>query len=61
MLIYLRKELLDTGDIKLAETGFDAEYSVELPLSSTGIAERKKWRGKNVLGKILRDIREQFN
>ena len=56
----LRKELLDTGDIKLAEAGFDTEYSIGLPLSSTDLAERKKWKGKNVLGEILCDIREHL-
>ena len=56
----LKNELLGTGDLKLAEAGLDNHFAIGLSLHSNDIFDCVKWKGKNLLGKILCDVRSQL-
>lgn len=55
----LLKKLLATGDVLLAEANnFDKYWGCGLKASDATIKDPQKWRGKNVLGTILMNIRD---
>lgn len=54
----LKKELLDTGNKILAESGHDQHYAIGLPITSRDVFNAEKWSGKNKLGEILCNVRE---
>ena len=56
----LKNELLGTGDLKLAEAGLDNHFAIGLSLHSNDIFDCVKWKGKNLPGKILCDVRSQL-
>ena len=58
--IDLKNELLGTGDLKLAEAGLDTHFAIGLSLPSVDIFDSDKWKGQNLLGKILCDVRAQL-
>lgn len=55
----LRKQLFDTQDALLVETSpFDNYWGVGITLDDPLIQNPKRWRGKNVLGRLLTKLRE---
>ena len=58
--IDLKNELLGTGDLKLAEAGLDTHFAIGLSLPSVDIFDSDKWKGQNLLGKILCEVRAQL-
>ena len=57
----LKTELLDTGDLILAEAGVDTHFAIGLPLQNSDIFDSKKWKGQNYLGKILCEVRADLS
>ena len=53
----LKKELLDSNDLKFAEAGLDPFYGIGLAISSNDIFDPAKWKGQNHLGMILENVR----
>ena len=53
----LKKELLDSNDLKLAEAGLDLFYGIGLTMSSSDIFDPAQWKGQNNLGTILESVR----
>ena len=53
----LKKELLDSNDLKFAEAGLDPFYGIGLSMSSSDIFDPAKWKGQNHLGSILESVR----
>ena len=53
----LKKELLDSNDLKFAEAGLDPFYGIGLAISSNDIFDPAKWKGQNHLGTILENVR----
>ena len=45
----LKKELLDSNDLKLAEAGLDLFYGIGLTMSSSDIFDPAQWKGQNNL------------
>ena len=58
----LQEFLLSTGDSKLAEANInDTYWAVGLALKQKDqLADQSKWKGKNILGKLLEEIREEL-
>ena len=57
----LKKQLLDTKDIILAEANRDRHWAVGLPINSADLLITKKWRGHNWLGKILASVHTEMS
>lgn len=58
---YLLKYLLSTGDKVLVEASpFDTIWGVGLDLLSDDVSDESKWRGQNLLGKVLMKVREEL-
>jgi len=53
----LKIALLKTENKTLVESGRDTQYAIGLPITSKDIFHEGKWTGKNMLGKILCDVR----
>ena len=49
--------LLNTGDKTLGEAGLDQEYGTGLPITRWNTLDKQSWKGKDLLGKMLMDIR----
>ena len=56
----LKIALLKTGNTILVESGRDVHYACGLPITSKDIFSPVKWSGKNMLGKILSDVRDSI-
>ena len=57
----IRKKLLGTGDAVLVEaSAFDPFWGSGLDIFDEAHAEPEKWRGFNVLGSILMEVREML-
>ena len=56
----LARELLDTGDKYLAESGRDLIYACGLPITHKDILNRSAHTGKNRLGHLLMEIRHSL-
>ena len=56
----LKKQLLDTGDIILAEAGRDIHWAAGLTITRDDLFETKKWKGQNWLGKLLSTVRRDL-
>ena len=56
----LKKQLLDTGDIALAEAGRDTHWAVGLTITRDDLFDSKKWKGQNWLGKLLSTVRQKL-
>ena len=57
----LKKQLLDTKDIILAEASRDRHWAVGLPINSADLFITKKWTGHNWLGRILASVRTEMS
>ena len=57
----LKKELLNSKDLKLVEAGLDPFYGIGLTMSSSDIFDPTKWKGKNHLGDILSAVRSSLS
>ena len=57
----LKKQLLDTKDIILAEASRDRHWAVGLPINSADLFITKKWTGHNCLGRILASVRTEMS
>ena len=57
----LKKQLLDTKDIILAEASRDRHWAVGLPINSADLFITKKWTGHNWLGRILAGVRTEMS
>ena len=57
----MKKQLLDTKDIILAEASRDRHWAVGLPINSADLLITKKWTGHNWLGKILASVRTEMS
>ena len=57
----MKKQLLDTQDIILAEAIRDRHWAVGLPINSADLLTTKKWTGHNWLGKILASVRTEMS
>lgn len=57
----LKKTLLDTGDKLLVEgSPYDVVWGVGLEWSDPAIEDEKNWRGQNLLGVALMEVRRQL-
>lgn len=57
----LRKFLLSTGDSVLAEASpYDNIWGIRLPASSSEAQDPMKWRGHNLLGFALMEVRDEL-
>ena len=57
----LAKLLKDTRAKHLAEAGKDDSWATGIPLYNKSAFDKKKWSGKNLLGKILMEVRDELN
>lgn len=58
---HLKKILLDTGERELVEgSPYDAIWGVKLDWRSDEILDRNKWRGRNLLGEALMEVRDFY-
>ena len=57
----LAKFLKDTGTKHLAEAGKDNSWATGIPLYNKSAFDKKKWSGKNLLGKILMEVRAELS
>ena len=57
----LAKLLKDTGAKHLAEARKDDSWATGIPLYNKSAFDKKKWSGKNLLGKILMEVRDELN
>ena len=57
----LKKQLLDTKDIILAEASRDRHWAVGLPINRADLLITKKWTGHNWLGKNLASVRTEIS
>ena len=57
----LKKKLMATGDTELVEASpVDRIWGVGLTADDPRIQDRKSWRGLNLLGKILTELRDEL-
>jgi ribA/ribD-fused uncharacterized protein len=57
----MKKALLDTADKTIAEASpFDRIWGIGLGKTHKDAYDMTKWRGRNLLGKILMDIRDEL-
>lgn len=57
----LKKILLDTDDRELVEgSPYDAIWGVKLDWRSNEILDRNNWRGQNLLGQALMEVRDFY-
>ena len=57
----LKKILLETGERELVEgSPYDAIWGVKLDWRSDEILDRNKWRGRNLLGEALIEVRDFY-
>lgn len=57
----LKQQLLDTGDRILVEASpFDAIWGVKMDMNDPRIRNPKLWRGENLLGCALMEVRQQL-
>ncbi|MFW5962440.1 MAG: NADAR family protein [bacterium] len=57
----LKKLLLKTGDRKLVEASpYDKIWGVKMSMDDPNILNKDKWRGLNLLGKALMEVREEL-
>ena len=57
----LKNILLQTGEKVLVESSYDRIWGSGIELNSVNALNRELWRGENLLGKILMDIRDDIN
>ncbi len=56
---YLKQQLLDTGDSILAECAVkDMIWGIGISMKDPNRFDSTKWRGRNLLGKLLMKVRE---
>ena len=54
----LAKTLLDTGDLILVEASpYDTIWGIGMHEDDTGIDDESNWKGQNLLGKVLMNVR----
>ena len=57
----LKKLLIDSHPKKLAEASpFDRKWGIGLSIGDPRIREEENWRGLNLLGEILMEVREEL-
>ena len=57
----LRNYLLSTGDSVLVEASpYDGIWGVRLPIDSPDISDPNKWKGENLLGFALMEVRDEI-
>lgn len=57
----LNQILIETGDLELVEgSPYDAIWGVKLDWKRNEILDRRNWRGRNLLGKALMEVREYY-
>ena len=56
-----KQYLLETGATILAEAGPDAIWGIGLHINDQDVGDSSKWKGANLLGKILENIRNELN
>lgn len=57
----LKTLLLNTGDSILAEASpYDKKWGIGLKPNNRDVYDIKKWQGRNLLGKILMEVREEL-
>ena len=57
----MKKELLNSKDLKLVEAELDPFYGIGLTMSSSDIFDPTKWKGKNHMGDILGAVRASLS
>ena len=58
----LKKYLMNTGELILAEaSASDRFWGTGIGLGKADTTKEPKWRGKNTLGKLLMQLRQQFS
>ena len=57
----LKNKLLATGDCILAEASqYDSIFGIQLPIDKAKTIPPEQWRGRNLLGKALMEVREEL-
>ena len=55
---YIKKQLIATGNRKIGEANpHDTFFGIGLHLNDKRVTEAKNWRGKNIMGQILEEVR----
>ena len=55
---YIKKQLIATGNRKIREANpHDTFFGIGLHLNDKRVTEAKNWRGKNIMGQILEEVR----
>ena len=55
-----RQALLDTGNRRIGEASPDTQYGTGVHISSPKATDSSTWSGKNLMGRILSEIREEL-
>lgn len=56
-----REYLLNTGNIKLVEASVDQFWGCGVALGDPSLDDMNKWKGKNMLGRILMQVRSELS
>ena len=57
----LKNILLNTGDKVLVETNFlDTRWAIGLAADDDRVLDESKWKGENLLGKVLMQVRQEL-
>jgi ribA/ribD-fused uncharacterized protein len=57
----MKKQLLSTGDKIIVEASpYDVVWGIGLHWEDDAVLDEKNWRGQNLLGKALMDVREKL-
>lgn len=57
----LKKEMLGTGDRLFVEASpYDTVWGIGMRENHPDVTDSSKWRGQNLLGKVLTEVREQI-
>lgn len=60
-LTELREQLLSTGERELVEASpYDTIWGIGMRENHPDVTDKKKWRGQNLLGKLLTELREEI-
>lgn len=58
---YHKRQLLNTGTKELVEASpYDKVWGIGMSKDDNGVEDRRNWKGENLLGKVLMEVREEI-
>ncbi len=57
----LRNILIKSGDIQLVEASRDPVWGIAKYIRDSDVLDPSTWRGDNILGKLLQDLRTELS